>query len=78
MVIRRPNVRSQVWTSFTQEFQKDVWVVVVFFLMGSIAFIYFTTRMSPLEVKRFTLSDVVLMTFGSFCGQGRKLNVSFM
>lgn len=68
LVLRRPDNNESAWTSFTREFQWQVWLVVGFTLLVS-SFVFYATGKSPFEGETISLGDAFLLVFGSLCAQ---------
>ncbi|XP_047490124.1 probable glutamate receptor [Penaeus chinensis] len=75
LVLRRPDNNESAWTSFTREFQWQVWLVVGFTLLVS-SFVFYATGKSPFEGETVSLGDAFLLVFGSLCAQSTSLQLS--
>ncbi|XP_042883139.1 probable glutamate receptor [Penaeus japonicus] len=75
LVLRRPDDNESAWTSFTREFQWQVWLVVGVTLLVS-SFVFYATGKSPFEGETISMGDAFLLVFGSLCAQSTSLQLT--
>lgn len=70
IVLRRPGHGDLVWTSYTKQFEGEVWLAIVVLMTTLTIFLYLAMRLSSNE-DPISPSEAVLITFGFLCGQGK-------
>ncbi|MPC90930.1 hypothetical protein E2C01_085934 [Portunus trituberculatus] len=71
MVVRRPGLMEQTWTSFTSELLPEAWLGTAAFVVLAPPFLVLCSCYSPWETERVTFKDAYILTIGAFAVQGR-------
>lgn len=69
LVMKRPTNDDRMWKTFTSEFTRDVWIVLVVMLVLLVVTLYLAARYTP--DPTLTFSDCVITVMSGLSGQGR-------
>ncbi|KAK8404744.1 hypothetical protein O3P69_007767 [Scylla paramamosain] len=75
MVVRRPGLMEQTWTSFTSELLPEAWLGTIAFVVLAPPFLVLCACYSPFETERVTFKDAYILAIGAFAVQGSWLEV---
>ncbi|KAG7158354.1 Glutamate receptor ionotropic, kainate 2-like 15 [Homarus americanus] len=75
LVVRRPGLMDQTWTSFTSELLPDAWLGTMAFVLLAPPCLVLCAHYSPLETEKVTLKDAYILAVGAFAIQGSWLDV---
>lgn len=67
--MKRPTNDDRMWKTFTSEFTRDVWIVLVMMLMLVVVTLYVAARHTT--DPTLTFSDCVITVMSGLSGQGR-------
>ncbi|XP_042860013.1 probable glutamate receptor [Penaeus japonicus] len=69
VVMKRPSSSDFLWTTYIQEFHKDVWALLLFSVLVMIVVLYIITGLLPTEEK-ISLSESFTIVSGCIIAQG--------
>ncbi|XP_068245224.1 glutamate receptor ionotropic, kainate 2-like [Palaemon carinicauda] len=75
LIIQRPGLMDETWTSFTSELMPASWTATITFTFLVPLCLYICAHLSPLETENVTLKDAYLLTIGALAYQGSWLEV---
>ncbi|XP_069974567.1 uncharacterized protein [Penaeus vannamei] len=77
MVMKRPTNDDRVWSAYTEEFEVEVWQVLLVLTPLLILALYFASVLVPVEEK-VTLGEAFTAVTGALCGQSTEIDLKML
>ncbi|XP_047487930.1 probable glutamate receptor [Penaeus chinensis] len=77
MIMKRPTNDDRVWSAYTEEFEGEVWQVLLVLTPLLILSLYFASVLVPVE-ESMTLAEAFTTVTGALCGQSTDIELRMM